>query len=171
MRIGIFGGSFNPVHAGHLKLAGEALSELNLNQVYFVPSRQSPLKKKDDLLPESLRLKQLRAAIKNRPAFKLSLCELKRPQPSYTVDTLRFFSKKFGKRAELYFLSGADTLKNISKWKSLDEIFKLCRFVVMSRPGFRMIGPKNIMDRILPLAFDAAPVSSTDIRRSRYRIA
>ena len=148
-----------------MKLAVEALSELNLSKVYFVPSRQNPLKKKDDLLPQALRVKRLRAAIKNHPEFKISLCELRRPRPSYTVDTLRLFKKKFGKRTELYFLSGADTLKSLSKWKSLHQVFQLCRFVVMSRPGFRMTGPKKVMDHILRLSFDAAPVSSTEIRR------
>lgn len=165
MRIGIFGGSFNPVHAGHLKLAVEALSELNLDKIYFVPSRQNPLKNKEALLPQSTRVRLLRKAIKNEPRFKLSLCEIKRPVPSYTIDTLRYFRKKFGKEAVLYFLSGADTLKQLSQWKSVDRVLKSCRFVVMSRPGYQITGPKKIMERVLPMAFDALPISSTQLRK------
>ena len=78
MRIGIFGGSFNPVHAGHLKLANEALRELNLSEIYFVPSCATPLKEASGLLPAGLRVKLLKAALKGNPRFKISLCEMNR---------------------------------------------------------------------------------------------
>ena len=138
MSIGIFGGSFNPVHRGHLKLARAALSKLRLDKIVFVPSRRSPLKKKEDLLPAALRVKLLRSALKDQKRFFISLCEIQRKGPSYTVDTLKAFKRKWGKGTELFFLSGADTLKGLSRWKSLDEIFKLCRFVVMTRPRYRV---------------------------------
>ncbi len=161
MRIGIFGGSFNPVHRGHLRLARTALLKLSLDKVVFVPSRQSPLKKKEDLLPAALRVKLLRIALKGQKRFFVSLCEIKRKGPSYTVDTLKVFKRNCGKGTELFFLSGADTLKGLSRWKSLNEIYKLCRFVVMTRPGTR-VGKTPQPVFFVPL--DALPVSSTEIR-------
>lgn len=162
MRVGIFGGSFNPVHRGHLKLACEALSELNLQKVIFVPSGRTPFVEKEALLPAALRVKLLKQAIRGEKRFRVSTCEIRRPGPSYTVDTLRFFKKKFGKNAVLYFLAGADSLKNLSRWRSLPQVLRLCRFIVLSRPGHpagRL--PKEIC--FMPL--DALPVSSSEIRK------
>ena len=161
MRIGIFGGSFNPVHQGHLCLATAAGSELNLDQIIFVPSFQNPLKKKEKFLPSAFRTKLLRAAIKSHPSFSVSLCEIKRKGPSFTVDTLKYFKKKYGYRAALYFLSGADSLKTLGRWKSVDEIFRLCRFVVMTRPGYSM---KKSPKSILQVPFAALPLSSSLVR-------
>ena len=166
MRIGIFGGSFNPVHRGHLCLARAAASELNLDRVIFVPSFQNPLKRKEELLPSALRTQLLRAAIKDHPGFSVSLCEIKRKGPSFTVDTLKYFKKKFGRRTTLYFLSGADALKTLRCWKSVDEIFKLCRFVVMTRPGYSM---KKSPRSILQAPFAALPISSSEVRRRLKR--
>ena len=137
MRIGVFGGSFNPVHNGHLRLASYALSELNLNRVIFVPSNQTPLKKKEVLLPAALRLSLLKAAVKKNRSFGVSDCELKRGGMSFTVDTLKAFKKKWGKKTELYFLSGADVVQSLDRWKSPKKVFQLCRFVVVTRPGFK----------------------------------
>ena len=166
MRIGIFGGSFNPVHQGHLALAREAVSELNLDKIYFVPSFQNPLKKKEALLPDALRVKLLRAAVRGNPDFAVSLCEIQRKGPSFTVDTLKSFKKKLGSEATLYFLSGADVLKNIKRWKSVDKIFKLCRFVVMTRPGYPI---RQTQGQVLSLPFSALPVSSSEVRQRLRR--
>ncbi|MBI3316090.1 MAG: nicotinate (nicotinamide) nucleotide adenylyltransferase [Candidatus Omnitrophica bacterium] len=161
MRIGIFGGSFNPVHNGHLKLAREAMAELGLDRVVFVPSYRPPLKKNGFLLPAALRVRLLRAALKGSKGFSVSLGEIRRKGVSYTVDTLKVFHRSLGGKAVLYFLSGADTLKNISRWRSLKEIFKLCRFVVMTRPGYRLdVVPEGVL--ALPMA--ALPISGSRIR-------
>ena len=137
MRIGIFGGSFDPVHRGHLKLAQAALSELNLDKIIFVPCRQNPLKvgaqRAVPLLSAETRIRLLRAAVKRySPRFSVSLCEIRRQGPSYTVDTLRYFKKCYPK-AVLYFLSGADVLKDLRNWRSFGEVARLshgayCRF-------------------------------------------
>ena len=171
MRVGIFGGSFNPVHNGHLKLAQYALEELGLQAVYFVPSYQNPLEKKGMLLPAALRVRLLKAALKKKPFFKLSLCELKRKGPSFTVDTLRYFRKRLPKEAVIYFLSGADQARNFFQCKSWRKILKECHFVLMTRPGVGELKIKNEklkikskkMD-ILWMPFDALPVSSSEIR-------
>ena len=163
MRIGIFGGSFNPVHAGHLKLAYEAMSELNLERVIFVPSHQNPLKNGSEPEPAAARTARLRKAIKKFPFFNLSLCEVRRKGLSYTVDTLRHFKKKFGKKSTLYFLMGADSLKNFGRWKSTKRILALCRLVIFSRPGFPA-GP--LPQGALYIPMDALDISSTRIRGS-----
>ena len=165
-RIGIFGGSFNPVHLGHIRLAREAASELNLKKIYFVPSFQNPLKRKEDLLPDSLRVKLLKAAIKGNPDFELSLCEIRRKGPSFTVDTLKFFKKRSKAGDALYFLSGADVLGSMKRWRSIDRIFKLCRFVVMTRPGHPV---KKDPGPVLHMPFSALPVSSSQIRSRLVR--
>ena len=166
MRIGIFGGSFDPVHRGHLKLAQAALEELNLDKVIFVPAYQNPLKHVGNRhaysLPQATRIRLLREALKkSSPRFSVSLCEIRRQGPSYTVDTLRYFKKRYPK-AMLYFLSGADVLKNLKRWRAFGEVTRLSRFVVMTRPGHRLSkAPRGV----LTLPFDALPISSTRIRR------
>lgn len=164
MRIGIFGGSFNPVHAGHLKLAFEAMSELNLERVIFVPSRQNPLKGRP--MPErggGDRIARLRKAIKRVPFFSLSFCEIRRKGLSYTVDTLEHFKKKFGNKTVLYFLVGADSLKNFGRWKSPKRILELCRLAFFSRPDY----PAGRLPKgALYIPMDALDISSTRIRGS-----
>ena len=162
MRIGILGGSFDPVHQGHLKIAAYALQELNLDRVIFVPAGKNPLKKNPPRLTNASRMALLRKALKRFPAFSVSDHELKRPGPSYTVDTLEHFRKKFGAGAQLYFLSGADTARGFSHWKSPAKVLKLCRFVVMTRPGSPM---RTADGRFLWLPMPPLNVSSTQIRR------
>ncbi len=162
MRIGIFGGSFNPVHNGHLKLAAHAFSELNLDRLIFVPSFHTPLKEKENLLPAGMRLRLLRAAVKKYPGFFVSDCEVRRGGKSFTVETLRFFKKKFGKDATLFFLTGADVLDNLSRWKSLDKVLELSRFVVASRPGAVF---KKTNAPVLWMPFEALDISASDIRK------
>lgn len=161
MRIGIFGGSFNPIHAGHLKLAFEALSELNLERVIFVPSFQNPLKDRSELEAPGARVARLKKAIQRSPFFRLSLWEIKRKGLSYTVDTLEHFKRKFGKKSTLYFLAGADSLKNFSRWKSPKRILELCRFAVFSRQGFPV---RRLPKDALFVPMDALNLSSTRIR-------
>ena len=162
LRIGVFGGSFSPVHNGHLHLAQFALSEFNLDKVYFVPARQNPLKTGQALLPSGLRVRCLRAAIRGKKSFELSSCELRRRGASYTIDTLRAFRKRFGSKTVLYFLAGADNARNLSRWKSADKVIKLSRFVILSRPGAaRFKTPPGV----LWASFPALDVSSSQVRR------
>ncbi len=137
------------------------MSELNLDRVIFVPSFHTPLKSKETLLPATLRIKLLKTALKKLPDFSVSLCEMKRKGVSFTVDTLKLFKRKFGKGAQLFFLCGADTLKNWPRWKSKDKVLELCHFVVMTRPGYR---PKRLPAQAHFMPFDALPVSSSVIR-------
>jgi nicotinate-nucleotide adenylyltransferase len=161
-RIGLLGGSFNPVHNGHLKLAREAMAELNLDRVIFVPSYLTPLKNSGPLLPPGLRVRLLRIALKHCSRFSISLCEMRRRGVSYTVDTLKFFRRKFGRGAVLYFLTGADALKNFARWKSPRQILKLCRPVAVTRPGYTL---EKVPQGVLRLPMTPFSVSSSDIRR------
>ena len=166
MRIGIFGGSFNPVHRGHLALACYACCELNLEKVIFVPSYLTPLKEKKDFLSAARRLALLKKAVKPFPKFSVSEVELKRKGVSYTVDTLKTFKKKFSRDTQLYFLAGADTPRSFSRWKSPREVLKLCRFVVLTRPG----SPLNMRDRrFLWMPMPPVDVSSSAIRREKSK--
>jgi len=162
MRMGILGGSFNPVHEGHLALASSAFSELNLDKLYFVPSCLTPLKNGKDLLSAEARLSLLKKALKPYPDFSISECEIERGGMSYTVDTLLFFKKKYP-AAKLYFLTGLDSLESLPRWKSVDRIFKLCHFVVAARPGYRWEETKY---PVLRMPFEALDVSATSIRRA-----
>ncbi len=167
MKIGIFGGSFNPIHQGHMRLAKTALSELNLDKVIFVPSFQTPLKKAVLFLPTEERVRFLKAAIKKHKRFEVSDWEIKRARLTYTIETLRYFRRLYGSKATLYFLAGADTLKNLSRWKSIGSVLKLCRFCVFSRPGYRL--DKRISDQICWVPMEAMDVSATDLRRRFFK--
>ena len=166
MRIGIFGGSFNPVHEGHVKLAETALEELNLAKVIFVPSAGNPLKAGArhavPLLPAPKRLALLKRAVKGKRGLSVSGFEIRRKPPTYTIDTLRHFKKKFRPADQLYFLAGADVAKGLKRWKDFGRILKLCRFVVASRPGFHS---SRLPKGVSRLVFEAIPVSSTQIRK------
>ena len=172
MKIGIFGGSFDPVHQGHLAVAGYALSELNLDKIYFVPAYQNPLKSRERIVhgrPQGSplrRISELRKAIQHNPKFFVSDIELKRKGLSYTIDTLKYFKKKFHGHA-LYFLAGADQLRNFSRWKSPEEVLKLCRFTLFTRPGT----PLRAKDkRFLLVPMPPVDISSTEIRRKKSKL-
>jgi nicotinate-nucleotide adenylyltransferase len=166
LRVGIFGGSFNPVHRGHMRLAHAALSELDLNKLIFVPAGRPAFREKGALLPAALRVKLLKRAIRGERRFEVSACEMNRPGASYTVDTIKHFKKKFGAEATLYFLCGADTLRHFSRWKSPAEVLKLCRLVAATRPGHR---PGRLPKGAFFMPFEALRVSSTGIRRRLRR--
>ncbi len=162
-KIGIFGGSFSPVHSGHVKLAKLAASELNLDRVIFVPSFHTPLKKGEPLYPAAARISWIRKAIRGHRGLEVSDCEIRRGGTSYTVDTLRYFRRRFGRDATLYFLAGADAEKNLSRWKSWGKVLKLCRFVICSRPRFSLARSQSGI-HYMPLA--TPDISSSQVRES-----
>lgn len=161
-RIGIFGGSFNPVHRGHLALAQHARQELGLRKVIFVPSYHTPLKRSEDLLSAPLRWRCLQAAIRSHRGFEASRYEISRRRMVFTVETLAHFRRRFGRSCQLYFLVGADSARHLSRWKSPDKVLQLCRFVVCSRPGYRTVKARPGM---VFLPFPALDISSSEVRR------
>jgi len=135
MRIGILGGTFDPIHKGHLRLATAARRKLRLDRIIFIPANIAPHKKNRELLPASERYRMARLAIKGKPYFGISDYEIKKGGISYSVDTLKAFRKKTGKKAKLFFLTGSDSLSQLKAWKDFDKIAQLAEFVVAARPG------------------------------------
>lgn len=136
MKYGILGGTFDPPHNGHLKIAAAARSALGLAQIVFIPAGQPPHKLDDPVSPAATRLAMLELALARHPNFVISRLELLRAGPSYTVDTLRELHQTLGDDAEIYFIMGMDSLQNFHTWHQPQEIVKLCKLAVLRRPGF-----------------------------------
>jgi nicotinate-nucleotide adenylyltransferase len=159
MRLGLFGGSFNPIHHGHLITATRAAEAVKLDRVLFIPAARSPLKNGRDLAPAPDRWAMLRLALRGNRLFEASDLELRRAGVSYTIDTLRELKRRT--RAELYWILGSDAARLLPRWKSIAEVRGLASFVIAPRPGDRVPG-KMPKDRILraPLL----ELSSSEIR-------
>jgi len=135
-RIGLFGGSFNPVHTGHLRAAEEIRELFSLDQVLFIPAHVSPHKPEATLAAAHHRMTMIEWAIRNNRHFSASDVELKRPGTSYSVETLRYFRTTFTDAAAPFFIMGIDAFMEIDKWKNYRDLFALCNFIVMTRPGY-----------------------------------
>jgi len=133
-KIGIFGGSFDPIHHGHLILAREALETLPLDRVLFIPAAQSPHKPENAPASPELRWEMLTAAIAGEPAFAASRLELDRPPPSYSVETVEQLRTEMSD-AQFYFLVGEDNLPQLPSWHRFEELRRLVQFVVLDRSG------------------------------------
>src|SRR5262245_9982291 len=141
MKIGIFGGTFDPIHWGHLRSAEEVSETYGLDRVYFVPASIPPHKSGWTTTPARDRLQLVRLAVARNPRFSVSIVELKRPGLSYSIDTIREFAVKLRKGDSLYFIIGLDAFRDIGTWKDFRTIFSLCNFIVTSRPGSKENDP------------------------------
>jgi nicotinate-nucleotide adenylyltransferase len=135
-KIGLFGGTFNPIHYGHLRPAEEIGALLGLDPVIFIPVSDPPHKEKKDLLPAPVRAEMVRLAIADNPRFSFSDAEIARPGKSYSVETIPYFQRLWGEEAELFFILGLDAFLEIGTWKDPATLFTLCHFVILTRPGF-----------------------------------
>ncbi|MBI5359579.1 MAG: nicotinate (nicotinamide) nucleotide adenylyltransferase [Planctomycetes bacterium] len=135
MKIGILGGSFNPVHKGHLLIAETVRTAIGLDMVIFVPATVPPHRKIKKLASPRHRLNMLRLAIKGFPEFRVSDIELKRGGMSYTIDTIKYFKKELGARNKFYFLCGTDNIPELPFWKEFRALLKECQFVFYNRHG------------------------------------
>ena len=133
MKVGLFFGSFNPVHVGHMVLANYMLEFTNLEQIWFVVSPHNPLKQKSSLLDQNHRLQLVNIAIKNQAKFKASNIEFNLPQPSYTINTLTYLTEKYP-NTKFALIMGSDNLENFHKWKNYEEILKRFELYVYPRP-------------------------------------
>ena len=173
MRVGILGGTFDPVHVGHLIIAEEALSRLALDQLLFIPTGQPWLKADQALSAAEHRLKMVELAIASNPRLGVSRIEVDRPGPTYTVDTLEQLKRDLGDDVQLYFILGLDTLEQFHRWEQPERIIELCELAIASRPGFQN---SRILDEQLgrypilgsKVNFMAAPVM--DISGSSIRL-
>jgi len=147
-RIGIFGGTFNPIHLGHLLTAQDASEQLRLERVIFIPSAAPPHKVVDKLASARDRLQMIKLAIRGHDRFEVDDLEIRRGGKSYSVDTLRELRRRHP-RATLYFIIGADSLQELHLWREVRRLVTLCTFVTVPRPGFE---PKPVVDPRLDAA-------------------
>ncbi|MBM4261259.1 MAG: nicotinate-nucleotide adenylyltransferase [Deltaproteobacteria bacterium] len=141
MRIGLFGGTFDPIHWGHLRSAEEVSETYKLDRVYFIPASIPPHKRGQTTTLARHRLQMVRLAVANNPRFAVSTVEISRPGVSFTVDTIREFAGNLGKGDSLFFIIGLDAFREIGSWWEYKEIFPLCNFIVTSRPGSKESDP------------------------------
>jgi nicotinate-nucleotide adenylyltransferase len=162
MKLGLFGGSFDPVHLGHLLVAQAASEELGLDRLFFIPAAQSPFKADSQHAPAAARLRLLRLALAGKTDCEVDEQEIRRGGVSYTVDTVRDYARRFP-GAELFYLIGADNVAKLPEWREPAELARLAEFVVVPRPGQpEIVFPKPFRGRVLngfPLG-----VSSSQIR-------
>ncbi len=170
MRVGILGGTFDPIHKGHLRLADGARRGLDLERVLLVPAARQPLKCATRAAPVEHRLRMCAlAAAEAGPWLEVSDVEARRPGPSYTYETLRDLRRFLGPDADLHFLTGADVLPELPHWREIGEVLRLATFVVATRPGHQVdlepLAGRLDISRLRPLEIDALPVSATEVRR------
>lgn len=133
-RIGLFGGSFDPVHVGHLLVAQAACEELGLDRLFFIPAAQSPFKPETRPASPEIRQRMLRLALVGRANYEVDAQEISRGGVSFTIDTVRDYLRRFP-QAELFYLIGADHVPTLPKWREAEELARLVQFVVIPRPG------------------------------------
>ena len=159
MKIAIFGGSFDPVHKGHIEIVKKALKNLDIDKLIIIPNYLNPLKHSFSAPPE-LRLKWLKEVFKDFDKVEISDFEIKKNRPVFSIETLKHFKPK-------YFIIGSDNLKTLDKWKSIDELLKLTEFVVATRDKI----DKNLLKRYnIKKVIDVdIPISSTEIRNCNFK--
>jgi len=168
-RLGVMGGTFDPVHHGHLVAASEVAARYDLDEVVFVPTGRPWQKEDDDVTTAEPRYLMTVIATAANPRFTVSRVDIDRPGPTYTVDTLRDLRAQRGDDVELFFITGADALTQIIDWKSSDELFDLASFIGVTRPGHDLSIEGLPADRVSMLEVPALAISSTDCRERARR--
>ncbi|MSS19872.1 nicotinate-nucleotide adenylyltransferase [Pseudoramibacter porci] len=175
-KIGIFGGSFNPIHIGHLHLAESARIQFGLERVIFIPTGANPFKFEtaptNDVLERKNRYKMVTLAIASNPFFEVSPIEINRTGKTYTIDTIQKIREQYPDK-ELFFIAGADIVFNITKWRKIDALFKQTAFIVAERPGYPTFKlrwailrlRKRYRAMIYPMMLSGMDITSTDIRK------
>lgn len=166
------GGTFDPIHYGHLVTAEAARTEFNLDKVIFTPAGNPPHKKDYNVTSAEDRYLMTVLAVNGNPFFDVSRIEIDRPGLTYTVDTLKEFSNEFGPKTSLFFISGADAVLDILSWKDVKEVLSYCTFIAATRPGYPMDKLEQKLEDIrefygkvvLPLQVTGMDISSTEIR-------
>jgi nicotinate-nucleotide adenylyltransferase len=174
-RVGLLGGSFNPVHNGHLAIARQARDVLSLDRILFIPTGLPPHKSGETLAPAKDRYEMVRLAIASDPAFSVSDVEISRPGKSYTVDTVRELQQQYGPQTRLYFLIGLDAFLDFPTWREPGMLLDLCSFVVISRPGisFQPLAAMKLLPAIPQdslAALDAGRRSKLEVPLSHHQL-
>ena len=163
-RLGVMGGTFDPIHHGHLVAASEVADFLGLDEVVFVPTGQPWQKGGRKVAPAEDRYLMTVIATASNPRFSVSRVDIDRPGETYTIDTLRDLRAERGAGAEFFFITGADALAKMISWRDADELFKLAHFVGCTRPGHRLTLSDLPSDRVSLLEIPALAISSTECR-------
>lgn len=169
-RLGILGGTFDPIHHGHLVAAGEALHQLQLDLVLFVPAGEPPHKPTRPISPAHHRLRMIELAIAGKPCFALSRVDLDRPGPSYTVEMLDLLRIEWGPDATIFFIEGTDSLNDMPTWFQPQRLIELCELAVVARGGLKVdISPleeqlPGLGDRLHWVEMPRLEISSSDLR-------
>jgi nicotinate-nucleotide adenylyltransferase len=174
-KIILFGGTFDPIHTGHIKVARASMKQIGAERVIFVPARRSPHKKNHPSADQRQRFEMICLAIENDEQFEVSDCEFARKEPSYTLDTVMYFKNRFGDDSDIYWLIGADAVAELSQWYKVCDLIDNCYLSVMRRGGlgevdFSGLEKKIGEDRKKKLEEHAIStplieMSSTEIRR------
>jgi nicotinate-nucleotide adenylyltransferase len=171
VNIGVLGGTFDPIHSGHLVIAEKARLKFRLARVLFVPAGQPWFKTARTISPAAHRVEMVRRAIAANPHFELSAVEIDRPGPSYSVETIAILQQQLGAGARLFFLVGWDSLAELPQWKEPDRLIQLCKLVAVTRPDFSRPDLKalesfvpGVTQRVVWLDIPPVDISSTDIR-------
>jgi nicotinate-nucleotide adenylyltransferase len=172
MKIGVLGGTFDPIHLGHLKVAEVVSAHLDLSEVIFIPAGQPWLKANNFISPAEHRLEMMRLALAGRSYFLLSTMEIERPGPTYTVDTMAELRRQFGSGHELFFILGWDNLTQLPKWHEPSRLIKLCQLVAVPRvdfpePDLKSLGKTipGLSQRVILLDEPRIDVNASEIRR------
>jgi nicotinate-nucleotide adenylyltransferase len=174
-RIALYGGSFNPIHHGHLIVARSVTEQLRVDRLVVLPSARPPHKSAGALLDADHRVAMVRLAIEGEPHFELSDYDLTRPGPSYTIDTVAHFREEFGLDVSLYWMIGVDSLNDLTTWYRVRALVDACRIITALRPGWEEIDWEQLRTRLSEdqiadlkaglLSTPRVEISSTDIRR------
>nr|MDT0662363.1 nicotinate-nucleotide adenylyltransferase [Micromonospora sp. DSM 115978] len=163
-RVGIMGGTFDPIHHGHLVAASEVADRFDLDEVVFVPTGQPWQKADEPVSSAEDRYLMTVIATASNPRFQVSRADIDRGGPTYTVDTLRDLHAEYGPKVQLFFITGADALDKILSWKDLDQMFELAHFIGVTRPGFELTDAHLPADTVSLVPVPAMAISSTDCR-------
>ena len=170
----LFGGTFDPVHYGHTRSCLYALEQTGADRIVFIPASRSPHKKLFPVASKDARVAMLRLALADESRFEISECELGRPSPSYTIDTVRFFRSEYGDDTVIYWLVGADMVKDLAGWYEVESLIDECELCVMCRGGFAkpdFEGLEGILgvERVEKLKKNVVAGSMLDINSSEIR--
>ena len=168
--IGVIGGTFDPIHYGHLAAAEEARVRVDLEKVLFVVAGLPPHKLDEDVTSVEHRLAMVRLAIVSNPFFDISRVDIDRPGPSYSVDTISILQERWGQEAEVFFIMGVDTLVEVPTWHQPERLIGLCHLVAVTRPGFQVdmrqleASMPGIRSRVQMVNMPGLDISSSDLQ-------
>ena len=171
----LFGGSFDPIHNGHLQVAHYAIKQFKADEVIFIPAKQSPLKKQPPNVNDHDRIEMVKIATKGCEGFKVSRFDCNRPAPSYSIDTIKYFKELFNDNVKLLWIIGADVVGELKDWYKIEEIFELCEMAIVHRASFPLPDFDDITNtfgqeiahklQMNIIEMPAVDLSSTEVRR------